>query len=199
MIVAAVGIALAFSEGSYASSCKRTPRPTEQLDASKLLPGTYEIRLIAARGSKSGNAVVGTLWLERTSRDDVSPITNQSPAKTEDLTKIPLFGSLDADFRAIGAPVWSGDADAPDSTSRDPIRPGVLVELISWDPKYPSRTPVLTVGALSNLRAETGWLDGPGIGLWVHDLDDQGFTGRWSEWGILKDGSGYFCARRLSP
>ena len=52
----------------------------------------------------------------------------------------------------------------------------------------------MTVGSLSNLRDDLGWLDGAGIGLWVREFTRDGFVGTWSPWGIVRGGPGYFCA-----
>jgi hypothetical protein len=150
--------------------------------------------LVAKRGTRAGKMVVGKLWLTSTSQSDVSPTTGERPPQTEQLSAIPLYGSLEMDLEAVGAPIKRHDANAPDPDSRDPIRPGVLVHLVGWEPKYPENTPVLTIGTVSNLRTGKIWVDGPGMGLWVHQLGPSGFAGRWDAWGIVSDGSGYFCA-----
>ena len=197
--VVVLALVLGSGVGADASACGPVPRPSSGIDARLLLPGNYTIRLVATRGSKAGHEAVGTLWLERTSRGDKSTLTGQRPLPDEDLAKIPLFGALTADLRAVGAPVASDDRNAPDPASTDPVRPGVLVHLVDWDRDYPRGTVVLTVGSLSNLRSEAGWLDGPGIGLWIHEVSERDFSGRWDRWGILSDGEGYFCMRRISP
>jgi hypothetical protein len=112
-----------------------------------------------------------------------------------------LVGRVDLDFSAVGAPVDPGQG--PDPMSEDPEEPGVLVEDYSLD-KYPEGTPALLIGTVSQknpygtspegyetIRLST---DGGGIGLFVHSITSAGFTGRWSEWGLVYDGRGVFCA-----
>lgn len=195
----AMVVTLASLSIGYSSPvCKQIPRPIEPVDSTKLLPGVYAIRFVATLGSQAGNQATGNLWLARTSRADGSPRTGEGPPPHEDLTRIPLFGSLDVDLGAVGAPVDLDDPHAPHPASSDPIRPGVLVHLIDWASNYPRGTPVLTVGSLSKLRADQVWSDGPGIGLWVHQVREQGFSGIWDAWGLLAGGQGYFCAARVS-
>jgi len=55
----------------------------------------------------------------------------------------------------------------------------------------------MVVGTLSNLRDDTGWLDGAGIVMYVRRIDEAGFRGTWQEWGIVRAGRGYFCATRV--
>lgn len=171
--------------------CSRPPRPAAS--ASDLQPGRYEIVLKATQGSHSGAVARGQLWLRRT--------TSQDRADT------PLYGWVQIDFTAVGAPVFAGGGPPP--TSSDPSSPGVLVRVNGWKEKYAPGTPVLTVGTDSNRNPivsrepggaeiiETLTDDGSGIGLWVHEVREGEFVGRWSEWGIVRDGRGFFCATRV--
>jgi hypothetical protein len=95
----------------------------------------------------------------------------------------------------VAAPVGLGDTLIPSPESADPVRPGVLVLMTEdWQSGSRRKQPVLVIGALVNRRDEEGWVDGPGIALWVRNIDDQGFSGTWGEWGIVPGGQGAFCA-----
>jgi hypothetical protein len=182
--------------GWQAPDCAPPVPPNKSVPVKEIEPGNYRVRLIATHGSKTGSAVTGSLWLRRTGAGDVSPTTGDKPPREEDRRRIPLYGALEAPLELVGAPIDHSGKSAPHPRSGDPIRPGVLVHIIDWDTRYPKGTPVLTVGSLSNLRTGELGTDGPGIAMWVHAVDDAGFSGRWGEWGLLVDGRGYFCADR---
>jgi hypothetical protein len=107
-----------------------------------------------------------------------------------------LYGSIEFDFGEIGAPICIGDTLVPAPNSTDPVYPGVLLH----EDLREKDDVVLTIGTVSNLRddlrTKSVWLDGPGIALFVHCLTPTEFSGTWGAWGIVTDGSGYFCARR---
>ena len=104
-----------------------------------------------------------------------------------------LIGTLDVDLAIVAAPMCG---DAYDPRSIDPGYPGVLANTITWEGDYPKGTPVLTVGALTNRRDGRQLFDGCGIGLFVTRTDASSFFGKWDRWGIVANGSGYFCAYR---
>ena len=56
---------------------------------------------------------------------------------------------------------------------------------------------MLLIGTLGNLRNGQVYLDGEGIALTVDVNTDSGFAGEWDRYGLLANGSGYFCAARL--
>lgn len=97
------------------------------------------------------------------------------------------------------------DDDVPLPTSEDLEAPGVLVKSVNFEEGYPDGTPVLLISTSGNRNPVVGEgpdglqllnvsFDGAGIGLWVHRVTATGFIGRWSEWGIVRDGRGVFCA-----
>jgi hypothetical protein len=179
---------------SNAGPCSLVDKPPSSFNGALPTAGEYEIRFIADQGSKSGSEVIGTLWLWLTRPNDVSFKTGEYPKDIDGLPSPPLYGAIDFDYKAIGAPIDTNDKVAPNPSSKDPIYPGVLVHIIDWMDGYPVDTPVLTIGSLSNLRNGSMYLDGPGICLILHQLDKTGFSGIWTNWGIMIDGSGYFCA-----
>lgn len=175
-----------------ATICPKPARPAA--NAAFLRPGQYDLLLRATEGTRAGVLARGTLWLRPTSSDNRDPSEN------------PLYGWLKIDLRSVGAPVFAGEG--PDPASTDPNAPGVLVHIVNWDNDYPPHTPVLTVGTTSNsnqvVRRESDGtevvmisFDGSGIGLWVHEIQGDRFSGKWEEWGIVVDGRGVFCATRV--
>ena len=81
---------------------------------------------------------------------------------------------------------------APLPTSRDPVYPGVLLELSGDTDQM-----VMWVNSFANRRYDDGTrgLDGPGTILKIRRLDSAGFAGRYHPAGGLRGGTGYFCAR----
>jgi hypothetical protein len=171
-----------------ADTCEEVPSVAASLDSALLKPGTYKLVVVATSGRKQGASAEGELNLRPTSPSDRSPRTGQI-AQDTNLAEAPLYGWAELDFLAVDAPV--GNALA---SSRDPVFPGVLVRLISWQEGYPAKTPVLLVSTVSNRRDDMILLDGGGIGLWVRRLSEGSFAGEWSGWGIAISGTGYFCA-----
>jgi len=157
--------------------------------------GRYKLTLVATTWHFKGRRVSGTLELHATSVTDISPQTGRGPAQP-DTARSPLYGWTDLDFASVGAPVIEGDSIEPSPRSRDPVRPGVLV---LTQPLGPREGTILVVSTLSNLRDETGWVDGGGIGLWVRDVSDADFRGTWDNWGLLAGSEGYFCATYVGP
>lgn len=94
--------------------------------------------------------------------------------------------SLDAELFRVGTGIVR-DGKAPDPRSHDPYRPGVLGDAFGSEP-------VLTIGALTNIVTED-WLDGFGIGLFIAEVTENGFSGTWKEWGLATIGRGTFVAR----
>ena len=159
--------------------------------------GEYQIIFVATRGSDDGSFSEGRLVLKATSEEDRSPATGEVASDFGPLSENPLYGWVDADLDAVGAPICHDGAEPPPD-SRDPVYPGVLVLSVDWEKKYPEGTPVLTVATMSNQRNGTISTDGCGIGLWVHEVTPEGFSGVWREWGIIRNGRGRFCAARVN-
>lgn len=171
------------------SVCPPVPKPVAAI--LQLREGTYTLTLVATRGTRHGASASGHLTLLRLAE----PHWGGSD----------LYGFTDVDLAAVGAPVLA-NGDTPHPSSRDPGAPGVLVENADSDPSYASSTPVLLIGTSSNvnpvLESQGGSKllrissDGAGIGLLVHHVSATGFVGRWTEWGIVRNGRGRFCAQR---
>jgi hypothetical protein len=189
-----LALALVLPVGSaLAQPCEDVSAQPQSLAAQLMNPGSFRLTLVATRGRKIGGITEGVLELRPTSSSDKSPQTGEL-ASDRNIADVPLYGWVTADWRLIDAPV--GDERAG---SRDPVFPGVLAIFASWKEGYSSRTPVLLISTVSNRRAGEIMTDGGGIGLWVRKLDERGFAGEWSGWGIAISGSGYFCATPLSP
>jgi hypothetical protein len=176
--------------GNASGQCPTPGAP--QANISQIEAGEYKVVFVATNGRWEGEIASGTLVLRKTSPYDRSPRTGE---KAQDHQIAPLFGWLDADLSSVGAPIMP-DKVVASPQSRDPVYPGVLVLSIDWGKDYPPGTPVLTVSTLSNLRNGILWTDGAGIGLWVHSVTPEGFSGLWREWGIVVGGRGHFCATK---
>lgn len=163
-----------------------------------LAPGHYMLTMVATSGPKAGKETTGPLWLHPTSPSDSSPFTGHKPLDTNP-REVPLFGTADLDWNAVDAPVFPSDTLAPNPTSRDPVRPGVLVLIENWEHPSLRKRPLLLIGTLTNRRDDEGWQDGPGVQLVVRTQRGQGFRGTWGNWGIVRGGSGYFCTAYDGP
>lgn len=190
LLVLVVGF-LTLSCVRVSSDC--VPRPSCKVTSNLLAPGSYEVVFVATHGSKAGHSTTGKLVLRTSTPDDVSPRTGETVAESMHHR---LYGSIEFDFGEIGAPICIGDTLVPAPNSTDPVYPGVLLH----EDLREKDDVVLTIGTVSNLRddlrTKSVWLDGPGIALFVHCLTPTEFSGTWGAWGIVTDGSGYFCARR---
>jgi hypothetical protein len=178
---------------ALADPCEDVSALPQSLAAQLINPGTFRLTLVATSGRKIGGIAEGVLDLRPTSLSDKSPQTGEL-ASDRNIADVPLYGWVTADWRLIDAPVGNEQAG-----SRDPVFPSVLAIFASWKEGYSSRTPVLLISTVSNRRNGELMTDGGGIGLWVRKLDEAGFAGEWSRWGIAISGSGYFCATRLKP
>ncbi len=182
-----------------AAVCASSPclKPgTPQANISQLKAGDYSIVFVATKGRWKGKRTSGTLWLREASPDDRSPRTGEIAQDFANRIP-PLFGWLDADLSIVGAPIRHDSKVEPSPKSQDPVYPGVLVHFLDWGKDYPHGTPVLTVSTVSNLRNGTNYTDGTGIGLWVHSVTSNGFSGVWREWGMAVGGHGHFCANKI--
>jgi hypothetical protein len=175
--------------------CQYIPKPECDTTSTVLAPGTYEVVFVATHGSKAGHRTTGVLVLRASREGDVSPRTGETVAESRQHR---LWGSIEFDFHEIGAPILEHDTIAPPPNSADPVYPGVLLH---EDLRDRFRV-FLTIGTVSNLRDDlrTGswWTDGPGIALHIHCLTETEFSGRWDRWGIIGDGRGYFCAKKMN-
>lgn len=165
------------------------------LNVSDIRPGTRAIVLRATDGDKIGRFAMGKLWLARATADDKSKDGKQTDWKTDVRRGIRLYGALDLDYAAVGVE-WPTDGSIK-PTSRDPLRPGVLLiadggkgaEVAA--PDAGSGRVYLQVGHPSNSRAlgETV-LDGQGLRLSIRRIGPFRFSGVWQGLGA----SGVFCA-----
>ncbi|HET7231560.1 MAG TPA: hypothetical protein VFJ16_16240 [Longimicrobium sp.] len=169
--------------------CTRAPAAIGQ--PTPLAPGEYTLTLMAMAGTRSGARTRGLLRLRPTSRDDRSPRTGKTASAGAIAT--PLYGTAELDWRAVGAPMADffepSDTVHPAPTLDDPVYPGVLVLARGGDV-------VLSIGSVFNRRDGSQWMDGAGIGLRVRGSDARGFWGTCDAFGIVRNGSGYFCAVR---
>jgi hypothetical protein len=185
--------ALSQPSPTFHASCAPTGPGSIPVPGAHLRSGQYDLMLVATSGPLAGAATAGTLLLHPTSPADRSPATGHTPVRY-DPRQTPLLGQAFLDFSQVAAPVGLGDTLIPPPESADPVRPGVLVLMANWESGSRRSQPVLVIGALVNRRDEEGWMDGPGVALWVRRIDEQGFSGTWGAWGIVGGGQGTFCA-----
>lgn len=178
------------------SYCRRQRRPAHvATNVPPLHAGEYRLTLHADCGRRSGSSSEASLTLVPASATDRS---STSGAVVVDLHGPPqLYGWTPLKFQSVDAPICDDDGLASPATSQDPMRPGALVP-----PKERADPPVILIGTLSNLRTGSLYLDGCGIGLFVHDWDGACYRGAWGNLGIVSGGSGTFSAclvRNLDP
>ena len=157
-------------------------------------PGQYELTMVAVTGSHAGKQATGYMTLRAAHPGDVSPKTGERALT--DTADAPRYGWLTFDFAAVGAPVYLPDALAP-PTSQDPVYPGVIVK--ATNPTQSNELPTLSlwIGTIDNRRDGKFGVDGGGIALNVLRVSGDTLQGTWDHVGILYDGSGYFCMRRM--
>ena len=174
--------------------------PLDARRGTRLRPGRYRLVLVATAGSHRGRRAEGMLELRLASPTDRSP---EHPAERApaDTSVTPLWGATSIDFTAVGAPVEPRGSDwAPAPTSRDPLHPGVMALVERSDARgHPPATELL-IGTLWNRRVDDGriGLDGPGIDLGIDRQRGDSAWGKWGPWGLMVDGSGYFCLLPLA-
>jgi len=156
------------------SSCRPQVDNRRVGSAIELPPGRYDLTLVAIAGSAAGAEAKGVLHLRRL------PEIHDGGA---------TWGAVELDFAAVGAP-FAGDSTVPSPNSTDPAWPGVVV----YRQQPADTNQVANVRLLIGTRQ--GGLDGTGIALQVRHTSPVGFSGTWGEFGIARDGSGYFCATR---
>jgi hypothetical protein len=173
------------AETPHASTNKTRAVPSALPDIPPLRAAEYSLTLLARRGSRVGATSRGTLTLVPGTAGDTSKVTGEM---AQDLGPPPLlYGWTDIDFQRVAAPMCKGPS--PSATSRDPVRPGVLVPAIPFH----DHTMVL-VGTVMNLRDGSSYVDGCGIALFVERWDSGCYQGAWDAFGIAINGSGTFRA-----
>ena len=161
------------------------------------LEGRYRLILVKSDSVRKPNGVFsGFLSLWRTSPND-SSLDGRRPISDDRST---YFGSTDIDDDAAELAAhfrWKKLPD-PKRTEIDPIHPPVLGSLIQGNVGGVAwQVFSLKVGTSNNRRDREGALDGLGGRLEVRRIHARGFFGFWGPNGIVKTGTGHFCAYRL--
>lgn len=171
--------------------CPSPPMP-RTVQVPPLSAGEYELSLRAECGSRSGNEASGRLSLLPTHPNDRSPVTGEKPHHLNLRRNLPVYGFTDLDFTRVGAPICDGESALP--TSRNPMNPGVVLDLTSWreiDPAVPN-LPTLLVGTTTNTLTNNLTTDGCGIALSIETWDGHCYRSHWDHAGIVGEGNGTF-------
>lgn len=154
------------------------------------LAGAYRLRLVATSGAKKGAATEGTLRLD--------PLTDAlryrtRPGGTRDSTVLhPLYGSAYVDLAVVDA------VSVGNTTSLDPMQPGVLVMERHAAPGQPPRAEIMIrLGSDAN-RRDRQRFDGGYTALRVRQVAPGRITGSWSSGVTAERAAGYFCATAVS-
>jgi hypothetical protein len=148
----------------------------------RTLAGEYRVVWVSDTGSRR-RAERLRLFLWRASMRDVSVKTHKHPPQSDTLTH-PLYGDIVPD-----SGVFTKERVRALKNAIDPIYPPVLVESARGTTK-------LLVGTVGNARDGTIGRDGGGIGMWVKEIDQNGFRGTFEPWGIVVEDKGHYCAIR---
>jgi len=158
-------------------SCAPSTEAPDPAASAAALVGEYRLRLVATSGPRRDSSADGRLVLEAPAGTAADSGT-QRPA---------LFGTGDVRLEDVGAP-------AADLTSRDPMRPGVVVfELPPRAGTADSPRVMLRFGAEAN-RRDVVRLEGASTVLRVREIREDGFVGDWTGNAPLPVAEGYFCA-----
>lgn len=178
--------------------------------AARITEGSYRLTLVGTSGMDSGTMQVYRMRLWRASARDRSPQWPDERPPAGDTATTPLYGALTLpkDYTYAGRPASPSEVEsplnAPYPDSRDPLHPGVLVEL-AVDASGRA-TWVLLIGSVINRRVVArprpdhmmyAPNDGGGDILHVRRTGSLGFQGHWGPMGSASRGEGYFCAERL--
>jgi hypothetical protein len=169
-------------------------------DGARIVPGHYWLTMVA--DDRVLATAHGNLWLTPTSPGDRSPVHPDARPPDGDTAWAPLYGATDADLPRVGALNYAPDTGTyfvPTPSSRDPLYPGVIVQIQNWQPNRGRRQNALVIGSFVNRRPDgQHFLDGGGIVLWVRHFADGGFYGSWQPFGRREEGEGHFCAVPMS-
>ena len=152
------------------------------------LAGQYRLRLVATSGAKKGAATEGTLRLDPQTDALMYRIR---PGGARDSTVLhPLYGAADVDLAMVDA------VSVGNTTSLDPIQPGVLViERHAAPGQAPLAEIMIRLGSDAN-RRDRQRFDGGYTALRVRQVGPGRLAGSWSSGVTAERAAGYFCATR---
>src|SRR5690348_14481528 len=148
------------------------------------LAGVFALEWHSVARVGAGRPPNGRLWLWATAATDSSVRHPGERPDPNDTLRFPLFGTVTRDVVIPAA----------DSLRRstDPIDPPVLLEA-----GRAGEPPVLLFGTVATRQAGVMALDGAGVGVSLTHIGPRTFAGTFSAWGIIREDSGYMCARRV--
>jgi len=153
------------------------------------LAGVYRLRLVTTSGAREGAATEGTLRLEP--QPDTLLYRTRLGGARDSTVLHPLYGAADVDLALIGA------VSVGNTTSLDPMQPGVLVMERRAAPGKPPLTEItIRLGSDAN-RRDRQRFDGGYTALRVRQVGPGRLAGSWSSGVTAEHAAGYFCATRV--
>ena len=148
--------------------------------------GSYRLTLVTADDDGTQRATTGALHLEPN-----PPDLRRLPAAggaADDTVSVPLHGWAAVDLQSVGA------LSIGDLSSRDPLRPGVLV--LEQRPAFAAPVAItLRLGSIANRRTGQTAADGGYTALHVTRVEQSGgFSGTWISGVRASRVEGHFCA-----
>lgn len=186
-VLAMLSVSCAGRQQSSTSECVHPPGSLTTDVAAMQLEGTFQLTLVAREGEKAGSRSAGRLQLMV--QDSSRRVVGVPGGVADTTASAPLYGTADIDVEAVGA-LRLGDL-----SSRDPMRPGVLVLERRTDPASPPSI-VLRLGSIANQR-DVLRFDGGYTALHVQEITEGGFRGTWASGTMGPQAEGYFCAVRI--
>jgi hypothetical protein len=159
----------------------------------RTLAGEYRVRWVSDTAATPKTQAF-RLFLWPTSMRDASSATHRGPAPRDTVAHA-AYGLMVPDSGN-----FTKQRIEEMRAGIDPVYPPVLLlARISNDQTPPVRYwTVLLIETVGNRRDGIDVLDGAGIGMWIRDANESGFTGTFQPWGLVIDDRGHYCAQRVS-
>ncbi len=175
------------SGGATPEECAPISSELPPASSAAALAGEYRLRLVATSGAKKGAATEGTLRLDPQAG---GLLYRTRLGGTRDSTVLhPFYGAAEVDLAAIDA------VSVGNTTSLDPMQPGVLVMERRAAPSQPPAEIMMRLGSDAN-RRDRQRFDGGYTALRVRQVGPDRFAGSWSSGVTGERAAGYFCAER---
>jgi hypothetical protein len=193
--VIAIGLALAACGSPPAPAVGTSPAPpAEELSfeppsepapratgpQAPVQAGSYRLRMTATCPERERSAK-GQLTLRRISAAQL-PGGSADEAQGGELL---LWGQTDLDVESLETCL---EPHPPGSVKREPIHPGVLVEVLQWNGH--TQRQVLLVSSEPRAAKGRRASSGAGVAMWVDQADQGHLAGVWCRWEVMNEGEG---------